>query len=145
MDRWKRDGLRSVNNGMRHQVEELMQVLADQRAAMADLPERLAAVRGEARSADGSIEVTVDSSGVVMDVRLTRQALRLTPEGLGRSITETARAAARVARQRADAVIAPITGAADGIPDLSDIVPGAPSIREMYKPLPDDDEPDHAR
>ncbi|MGO4616387.1 YbaB/EbfC family nucleoid-associated protein [Nocardia sp. 2YAB30] len=130
MDRWEREGLRSANYGMRNQVDYILNQLAEQRAHLSEVQEKLAAARSVAKSADGLVEVTTDSGGVVTDVRFAAEAVRSSLEQLGRSVTEAAREAARLASEQTQEIIAPITAAADAMPDLSDLVPGAPSLRE---------------
>ncbi|MEU2124124.1 YbaB/EbfC family nucleoid-associated protein [Nocardia niwae] len=138
MDRWERDGLRSANSGIRNQVDYILDALAEQRTHLAEVRDKLAAVRCTAESADKLVEVTVDAAGVLVDVRFTQAALRSTPEQLGRSVTEAGRRAARQARDRHAAIIAPIVADAAAVPDLPDLVPGAPSLRTVWEPARDD-------
>ncbi|WP_454196995.1 YbaB/EbfC family nucleoid-associated protein [Nocardia sp. Marseille-Q1738] len=138
MDRWERDGLRSANSGIRNQVDHILDALAEQRTHLTDLHEKLSAVRCTATSADGLVEVTVDAGGVLTDVRFTPAALRSTPEQLGRSVTEAGREAARSAREQHAEIIAPIAAEAGSVPDLPDLVPGAPSLREIWEPARQD-------
>ena len=133
MDRWEREGLRSANNGMRNQVDHILNQLDEQRALLSEVQEKLDAARCTAKSADGLVEVTTDSGGVVTDVQFTTEAVRSTPQQLGRSVTEAAREAARLAREQTREIMAPVTAAADAMPDLSDLVPGAPSLRESHE------------
>lgn len=133
MDRWERDGLRSANSGIRNQVDHILDALAEQRAHLTDVHEKLSAVRCTAESADGLVEVTVDAGGVLTDVRFTQAALRVTPEQLGRSVTEAGREAARLAREQHAEIISPIVDEAGAVPDLPDLVPGAPSWREVWE------------
>ncbi|MEU0503421.1 YbaB/EbfC family nucleoid-associated protein [Nocardia sp. NPDC005998] len=130
MDRWEREGLRSANFGMRNQVEQILEALAEQREHRADVRRRIDAARGTATSADGLVQVTVDSAGVLIDVRFTADAQRSTPAQLGRSVTEAGREAARRVREQTRQILAPVVAAADAMPDLSDLVSGAPSLRE---------------
>jgi DNA-binding protein YbaB len=129
MDDWEREGLRSANFGMRNQVDHLLDQLDEQRACLAVAQEKLDAARCTAKSADGLVEVTTDASGVVTDVQFSVEAVRSTPEQLGRSVTEAARSAALLARQQTVEIMAPLTAVTDAMPDLPDLVPGAPSLR----------------
>ncbi|WP_329411851.1 YbaB/EbfC family nucleoid-associated protein [Nocardia vinacea] len=130
MDRWEREGLRSANFGVRNQVDHILDALAEQRAQLAEIQQQLDAARYTATSADGLVEVTVDNSGVLTDVRFTANAMRGTAEQLGRSVTEAGRAAAERAHEQTKQLLAPIAAAADAMPDLPDLVPDAPSLRE---------------
>lgn len=107
-----------------------------QRSQLEDIREELSEVSATASSSDGSIEVTVDHSGVVTDVRLEPRALHGAAADLGRAITEAARAAARQAHQQVTETIGPIEEIVGRMPDPDDLLPGAPSLRE-----PDVDEP----
>ncbi|WP_328407945.1 YbaB/EbfC family nucleoid-associated protein [Nocardia sp. NBC_00403] len=134
MDQWERDGLRSTNSGIRNQVERILDTFTGQQAQLAAAYEQLAAVRASASSADGLVTVTVDGAGVLTDVRFAQQAFRSTPETLGRSVTEAAQEAARLANKQNEAITAPIAAGADAMPDLPDLLPGAPSLRDLRGP-----------
>ncbi|WP_433202558.1 YbaB/EbfC family nucleoid-associated protein [Nocardia sp. CA-107356] len=101
-----------------------------QRAQLADIRDELSALSAKASSRDGSVEVTVDQSGVVTDVRLEPRALRGAAADLGRAVTEAAREAARLAHQRVSETIGPIEDIVGRMPDPEDLLPGAPSLRE---------------
>ncbi|MGY1948874.1 YbaB/EbfC family nucleoid-associated protein [Nocardia asiatica] len=137
MDRWERDGLRATNSGIRNQVDHILDALAEQRTHLRQVRERLSAVRCTAESADKLVGVTVDTAGVPVDVRFAPAALRRTPEQLGRAVTEACQEAARLAREQHAAIIAVITDDAEAIPDLPDLVPGAPSLREVWESTPE--------
>ncbi|WP_406269527.1 YbaB/EbfC family nucleoid-associated protein [Nocardia sp. NBC_00881] len=137
MDRWKREGLRSGNRGLRNQIDYILDAYERQQAHRADVQKKLDALRVKAGSSDQLAEVTVDSAGVVTEVRLSAAAMRGTPEQLGRSITEAAQEAARLAWSQREEVSAPITEAAEALPDLPDMVPGAPSWRDSRESIDD--------
>ncbi|MET8877282.1 YbaB/EbfC family nucleoid-associated protein [Nocardia sp. NPDC004604] len=121
-----------------------------QRAQLADIRDELSALSAKASSRDGSVEVTVDQSGIVTDVRLEPSALRGAAADLGRAVTEAAREAARLAHQRVSETIGPIEDIVGRMPDPEDLLPGAPSLREpdaevVQQPAPvgyEDDEYD---
>ncbi|MFI9638017.1 YbaB/EbfC family nucleoid-associated protein [Nocardia sp. NPDC051929] len=131
MDRWEREGLRSANNGMRNQLEHLLDSFERQQGRLADVFRELENARTQASSPDQSVEVTVDAAGVLTDLRLTAAAMRQTPEQLSRAIVEVTLAAAHRAKQQAEALAAPIDDELDDLPDLPDISPGAPSLNEI--------------
>lgn len=131
MDRWEREGLRSANNGMRNQLEHLLDSFERQQGRLADVFRELENARTQASSPDQSVEVTVDAAGVLTDLRLTAAAMRQTPEQLSRAIVEVTLAAAHRAKQQAEALAAPIDDDLDDLPDLPDISPGAPSLNEI--------------
>jgi DNA-binding protein YbaB len=141
MERWESDGLRCANYGIRNQVEHMMETLAQQRAQVSDVYKKLAAVRATASSADGLVTVTVDGSGVLTDVQFAQGASRKTLEKLGQSVTEAGREAARLANEQNETITAPITTGADAMPDLPDLVPGAPSLRDLRESWRRDHQP----
>lgn len=101
-----------------------------QRAQLADIRDELSALSATATSRDGSVEVTVDQSGIVTDVRLEPRVLRGAAADLGRAVTEAAREAARLAHQRVSETIGPIEDIVGRMPDPEDLLPTAPSLRE---------------
>ncbi|WP_406231570.1 YbaB/EbfC family nucleoid-associated protein [Nocardia sp. NBC_01009] len=131
MDEWTHDGLRSVNNGLRNQVNDILDAYEQHQARVVEAYRQLETIRVQATSPDQLVVVTVDAQGVLSDVQLTMAAMRTTPEQLGRSITEATQAAARAAQERAEALIAETSAAADDMPDLPDIVPDAPSLSDI--------------
>ncbi|WP_280368178.1 YbaB/EbfC family nucleoid-associated protein [Nocardia wallacei] len=132
MDRPDLEALSSANNEMKKLVDSLLDGLDQQRADLPGVCERLAESRTSAWSSDKLVEVTVDAYGIVVDVRLTAHAFQAGPPArLARSITEASRAAAEAAQHRRAEILAPITDTAGALPDLPDLFPGAPSLREV--------------
>ncbi|MFI6361113.1 YbaB/EbfC family nucleoid-associated protein [Nocardia sp. NPDC050630] len=119
-----------------------------QRAQLADVRDELSAISATAGSRDGLVEVTVDQSGIVTDVRLEPRALHGAAADLGRAVTEAAREAARLAHQKVTETIGPIEDIVGRMPDPEDLLPVAPSLREpdvVEQPAPvayEDDEYD---
>ncbi|WP_327100785.1 YbaB/EbfC family nucleoid-associated protein [Nocardia vinacea] len=143
MDRWEREGLRSANFGMRNQVENILDALTEQRAHRAEVQRELDTARCTATSADGLVEVTVDNSGVLIDVRFTADAARSTADQLGRSVTEAGRAAASRMREQTTQILAPVAAAVQAMPDLPDLVLGASSLREPVEAESRNENPDN--
>ncbi|NKY89429.1 YbaB/EbfC family nucleoid-associated protein [Nocardia veterana] len=131
MDRWKREGLLSANNGLRNQVENLLDTFERQRGRLSEMYRQLENVRVQASSPDRAVEVTVDAGGVLTDLRLSASALRGSPEKLASAIVETVQAAAQQARQQSETLAAPLAADIDDVDDLPDILPEAPSLREV--------------
>ncbi|MFX0574682.1 YbaB/EbfC family nucleoid-associated protein [Nocardia nepalensis] len=131
MDRWEEDGLRSANHGLRNQVDHILDTFEQHQTQLNAVRRQLETLRVQAGSPDQLVQVTVDARGVLAEVTLTAAALRRTPEDLGRSITETAQAAALSAQQQSEALLAPITAEFDGAAALSDIVEEASSLRDI--------------
>lgn len=142
MDQWQRDALRSANDGLRNQVHELMDAFERQQQQVAEVRRQLAEIRVSASSSDGGVEVAVDSAGAVLEVRVTPAAMRVTAEQLSRTITAVAQEAVRRAKEQTETVLAPLAEAADELPDLPDLLPGAPSLRESDAGFASDDRAD---
>lgn len=135
----ERAELRSRNDALRAQVDSMLAALDRQQQHMAEVTERLARATTEARSADGLVRVVVNAAGIPTQVHLDPEAFkRSRPERLGESMVEAAQAAAHRAAESTRAAIAPVQEIAARMPDLSDLVPGAPSLRALLPPrVPD--------
>lgn len=135
MQEWDREALRSASNALRDEIDRVRAVLEKQQAWMGEIRDRLAQLRIQATSSDGLVEVTVDADGTVIRTRVTAKAMRSTPDKVEAAFTEAARAAARAAREHSESLVAPLAAEADTAPDLSDLVPGMPGVREMRAKL----------
>ncbi|ONM46611.1 YbaB/EbfC family nucleoid-associated protein [Nocardia donostiensis] len=134
MDQQRREELLSVNSALLNQVHDMMDTFAQQQTRLGEVREQLDELRVQATSSDQAVTVTVDAVGSVVEVRITPAAMRSTAEQLGQLVTGVAQEAARSAKQQADALLEPLT---EGMPDLPDIVPGAPSLRAGRAPQED--------
>ncbi|MEU1844179.1 YbaB/EbfC family nucleoid-associated protein [Micromonospora sediminicola] len=74
-------------------LDEWESSLADRAARARDLSARTQALTGTARSADGLVEVTVDPSGSLADLRLDERIRQHSAAHTARQILATARAA----------------------------------------------------
>ncbi|MDO3651222.1 YbaB/EbfC family nucleoid-associated protein [Nocardia mangyaensis] len=103
-------------------------------------------------SDDNLVRVTAHGAGVI-DVHLEPTAFRhSTPEKLGASITATVQAAQQAVTQSQEQALASLTGLATELPDLPELIPGAPSTADLMAqfrtpvnppppaPVEDDDE-----
>lgn len=132
MERPDLEESRAANYRMKRLVDSMLDGLDRQRADLPGACERLAVSRSSAWSSDQLVEVTVDAYGIVVEVELSAKAFETsTPQRLARSITEAARTAAELAQQQRAQIIAPIIETTEGLLDLPDLFPGAPSLREI--------------
>ncbi|WP_280273131.1 YbaB/EbfC family nucleoid-associated protein [Nocardia wallacei] len=132
----EREAMRARNEELRVQVDSMLETYEQQRRELADLQTRLASTTGEAWSSDNLVRVVSNVSGVPLEVHLVPEAFkRSTPEKLGRSIAEAAQSAAQSATELSQQAVAPIEELAGELPDLSDILPGAPSIKDLVRSL----------
>lgn len=122
------------NAAMREQVGALLDGLTRQTAALRAAQARAARLTGRASSPDGLVTVTVNAAGVVTDVGFAASAFtRSTPEKLARSVAAAAQQAAAEARRQVEALMAPVQG---DLPDLPDVFPGAPPLKDLLPTPP---------
>ena len=123
---------RTDTRALRTRVDAMLDALTRQNDHLTAMPERLAAITAQVRSADDLVGVMVDGTGVPVRVEVAPDAFRRsTPEQLGDAVTTAAQRAAAQAREIARELVAPVLAVADEMPDLSDLVPGAPSLRHV--------------
>lgn len=121
--------LEARNTAMRQQVNSLLAGLNRQSAALQSAQAQAAEVTGRATSADGLVTVTVNAVGIVTDVQFAPSAFdRSTPDKLARSVVTVTQQAANAAQRQVEDALAPACGE---LPDLPDVVPGAPSLKDL--------------
>ncbi|MDI2027576.1 YbaB/EbfC family nucleoid-associated protein [Saccharopolyspora sp. TS4A08] len=91
-------------------VQEMMRKFEEQAAQAGRLRERMQEIKGRARSADGSVSVTVAPSGAVLDLQLTAAATRQPHSSLQQSIMTAIREATQDAAQQMDETVTPVLG-----------------------------------
>ncbi|WP_016701508.1 YbaB/EbfC family nucleoid-associated protein, partial [Actinoalloteichus spitiensis] len=91
-------------------VDELRGRAEERRAGTSGLPAALAAVRGTGRDRDGTVVVTVDGRGALLDLRIDAAALAAGAEEVSARITRAASEAAADATQRSYNVLARALG-----------------------------------
>ncbi|MFZ2175550.1 MAG: YbaB/EbfC family nucleoid-associated protein [Rhodococcus sp. (in: high G+C Gram-positive bacteria)] len=131
------DDRRARNDDLRCRIDSMLDTLQRQRQDLDFARVGIAGITGEGFSADGLVRVGVDAAGVLTGVTLASDAFRrTTPEHLGRSMTAAAQQAVAEARSRTAELMAPVLDARGELPDLSEIVPGAPGLHDLLPPLP---------
>ncbi|XVV14264.1 YbaB/EbfC family nucleoid-associated protein [Actinoplanes sp. CA-131856] len=84
----------------------------DQNAANAQaLSERLAELRATGRDGNDLVEVTVDASGVMLDISFTERIQRFAPDVVGRAVMSALREAKHEANRRTQAIVVDTVGA----------------------------------
>lgn len=127
------DQLAGRNAQLRDTLDGLMRELKQRTDGLKDAQAAISAMSGYASSPDGTVTAKVDSTGVLDELELTSRAFeRTTPEQLARTITQVIRKAAGNVREQVQAEMAPLTSDANMV-DLPDLVPGAPSLRDIFK------------
>ncbi|WP_158607875.1 YbaB/EbfC family nucleoid-associated protein [Nocardia panacis] len=133
MDLGEDASLDARNRVVGERVHALVEQAERQRRELAAARARVAELTGAAWSSDRLVRVVVNAAGVPVEVQLAATAYRHAPrEKLGRSVVEAAQAAAREVARRVAAEFAPITAQSGDAPDLSDLVPGATDIGDLF-------------
>lgn len=145
---------RSGNAALRAQIDQMLD--AYQRDSSALLAAQTKAAEPlTVWSDDNLVRVTANAAGVI-EVHLEPTALRhSTAEKLSATITATVQAAQRAVAQASTEAMAPLADLAAELPDVPELIPGAPSTKgllaqflsppEPSPPAPIDDEDDYFR
>lgn len=128
------DMTREGNAALRSRIESMLDSYERDTSALRDAQSR-AAEPVSVWSQDNLVRVTATVAGIV-EVHLEPEAFKnSTPQKLGASITETAQQAARAAAAGLERAMAPWSALAASMPDLPDLIPGAPSSKDLLAQL----------
>ncbi|MET8757830.1 YbaB/EbfC family nucleoid-associated protein [Lentzea sp. NPDC004782] len=94
----------------RAQLEEKIRSFSEQAARAGQLKDKIAELRGQARSGDGSVTVTVAPSGAVLGLQLSPNAMKYSHTQLQQEILATIRAATQQAAQMLQETVVPVLG-----------------------------------
>ena len=94
----------------RAQLEQKIRSFQEQAARAGQLKDKIAELRGQARSGDGSVTVTVAPSGAVLGLQLSPTAMRYSHTQLQQEILATIRAATQQAAQALQDTVTPVLG-----------------------------------
>ncbi|WP_454232409.1 YbaB/EbfC family nucleoid-associated protein [Mycolicibacterium fortuitum] len=120
------------NDAARHELIDALALVQEQFADLAVVEQERATSSSSATSAGGTVTVTVDCDGVVIHTQVSENYLDDHDlADLGQHITDAAQAAARDIEQKLAEFLAPLARRREQMPSLSDIVDGAPDIREL--------------
>ncbi|MGX9791295.1 YbaB/EbfC family nucleoid-associated protein [Mycobacterium sp. MMS18-G62] len=134
------------NDALRHEMTEVLALVQEQLADIAGVQKRQAELTAMVAVADGMVEVTVNAAGHVIKTVIDDAYLdEFEFDELADHITEAAQSAARDVALRATEMLAPINERRKRFPSLSDIVEGAPDLRDLVPawPPPDPAAPPH--
>lgn len=133
---WERDEIRSANDGLKAAMEQVQAGFDRELGEAGEVYRRLRAMTIKATSPNNLARVTVNSSGVVTEIVIADDAYRRsTPQQLTEDLNAAIRGAAQAAAQARAQVVAPIQSIVDAMPDVSEFVPGAPSLRDLRAQL----------
>jgi DNA-binding protein YbaB len=120
------------NDAARHELADVLALVQEQMSDLADMQKKRAALTATAEVADGTVAVTVNAQGVLVEAVIDESFTEdYDFADLGRFITEAAQTAAREVGRRAAELLVPMTERRKQFPALSDIVEGAPDLRRL--------------
>ncbi|OBF37348.1 hypothetical protein A5719_22115 [Mycolicibacterium peregrinum] len=120
------------NDAARHELIDALALVQVQFADLAVVEEERAALSSAATRADGSVAVTVDCDGVVIHTAVSETYLDDHDlADLGRHITGAAQDAARDVERKIAELLAPLAERREQMPSLSDIIDGAPDLKDL--------------
>nr|WP_212763557.1 YbaB/EbfC family nucleoid-associated protein [Gordonia araii] len=110
-----------------------METLREQQRDSAQLQERMAAITATARSSQDLVEASVNSRGIVIEVKFHPEAVERSGglAALGRYVTEAVQKAAQDAAAQVDELMAPTRSRLEGLPQANELFPGMPSPSEF--------------
>ncbi|MFV8048821.1 YbaB/EbfC family nucleoid-associated protein [Mycobacterium sp. 48b] len=123
------------SDAARHELINALALVQEQFAELAEVEKARAALSATVTRADGTVAVTVDSDGVVIRTAVGKSYLdEHELADLGGHITVAAQEAARDVERKIAELLAPLARRREEMPSLSDIVDGAPDIRDLLSP-----------
>ncbi|MDV3124017.1 YbaB/EbfC family nucleoid-associated protein [Mycobacterium sp. 21AC1] len=128
--------MRTVDNdAARHDLLEVLALVQEQMTELADFEEKRAALSATATSADGTVVVTVNVDGLLTETAVSESYLdEYDLADLGGHLTAAAQAAVCDVERQAAELLAPLAERRAQVPALSEIVQGAPDIRDLVSP-----------
>lgn len=120
----------------RHELAEALALVQEHMADLAVVVTKRAALSATASAAAGTVAVTVSRDGVVCHTAVDESYLdQHELAELGNYVTAAAQAAASDVERQTAELFAPLAGRRERFPSLSDIVEGAPDIRDLVSRL----------
>ncbi len=142
----ERDEIRSANNHLKDVLADVQGEFDREMAEFGEVNQKLAEMKVHATSPNNLARVTVDSAGVVVNVEITEDAYRRsTPKQLSQDLNVTIRGAVEAVGKARAQIMAPLRAIVDNMPELDEIVPGAPSMRDIRARLAEQPEPPQHR
>lgn len=118
-------------------MTDVLALVQEQLADIAAVQKQQAELTATGAAADGMVEVTVNVAGHVLKTVIDESYLEEHEfDELSDHITEAAQAAARDAARLAAEMMGPINERRKRFPSLSDIVDGAPDLRDLAPAWP---------
>lgn len=130
------DALRGRESELQGQIDSMLETLQQQQQDLQNAQAQVAQLRVTGESVDRLVRVTVNSVGAVQGVWFSPESLKnATPELLAKSVKEASLSAAVEAHAEMMRLMEPVMASANDFPDLPEIIPGAPSMRDFRQDL----------
>jgi DNA-binding protein YbaB len=119
---------------MKDQVDSLLEKFDQQTAQLRDAQAAAAQASATLTSKDGLVRATIDATGSLAALDFAPVAFeRTTPAALANTVLGLVRHGTLQVKQQVADLMAPIT---EGLPDLSDLIEGAPSLQGLMPQIP---------
>nr|WP_184905857.1 YbaB/EbfC family nucleoid-associated protein [Amycolatopsis umgeniensis] len=120
---------------MKDQVDTLLEQFERQTAQLKDAQEAASQTSATVVSQDGLVRATIDATGTLAKLEIQPNAFeRTNPAQLANTVLTLVRQGSLQVKQQVAELMAPIT---EGLPDLSDLIEGAPSLQGLMPAIPD--------
>ena len=134
-----RASMEARNAAMKEQMNGLLDKFNEQTRLLEEAQQAAASTTATVTSEDGSVTVTVDATGAMTDLRFEAKSFKQAdPEKFARIVMQTVHTASTQVKQSMAELVGPVT---EDLPDLSELVDGAPSLRGLMPKMPDFSEP----
>ncbi len=120
---------------MKDQVDTLLENFERQTAQLREAQEAASQMSATVVSQDGLVRATIDATGTLAKLEIQPNAFeRTNPAQLANTVLTLVRQGSLQVKQQVADLMAPIT---EGLPDLSDLIEGAPSLQGLMPAIPD--------
>ncbi|WP_244199727.1 YbaB/EbfC family nucleoid-associated protein [Amycolatopsis thailandensis] len=127
--------LEARNAAMKDQVDTLLEQFERQTAQLREAQDAASQTSATVVSQDGLVRATIDATGTLAKLEIQPNAFeRTNPAQLANTVLTLVRQGSLQVKQQVADLMAPIT---EGLPDLSDLIEGAPSLQGLMPSIPD--------
>ncbi len=136
----RRSELEARNASLRKQIDNMVSQLGRRTSALRQKQAEATQQTSEVTSEDGLVTARVNATGALQELTLAPKAFeRTSPERLARVVTSVIREASGTRRRAMREQFEPMV---QDVPDLSELVPGAPSLKGLLRSGPLVEPPD---
>ena len=126
--------LEARNSAMKDRVDSLLEQFEKQTEQLRGAQAAAAETSATVTSQDGLVRATIDSTGSLAELDFASNAFeRTTPSALAKSVLTLVRHGTLQVKQQVADLMSPIT---EGLPDLADLIEGAPSLEGLIPKIP---------